>query len=110
MDAYRTLHPVANWATDVTWRGCAGKDGPPAAGRYYAKGMRIDYVLVDRRLAGSVVRAEVLGGGAERRGFLGSDHCPLLVELAAAEEAKEGDGSRGGGPRESSLCHGERPT
>jgi len=94
VDAYRTLHPVANWATDVTWRGCAGKDGPPAAGRYYAKGMRIDYVLVDRRLAGSVVRAEVLGGGAERRGFLGSDHCPLLVELAAAEEAKEGDGSR----------------
>ena len=60
----------------------------------YAKGMRIDYVLVDRRLAGSVVRAEVLGGGAERRGFLGSDHCPLLVELAAAEEEKEGDGSR----------------
>ena len=31
-----------------------------------------------------VRRAAVLGTGPERAGFLGSDHCPLLVELAPA--------------------------
>jgi len=92
VDAYRVLHPTANWMKDVTWRGSPGKEGPPESGRYYAKGMRIDYVLVDRQLVSRVVRSEVLGSGAERHGFLGSDHCPLLVELAPAAVA-EGGGS-----------------
>ena len=43
--------------------------------------MRIDYVLVARQLAPRIGRAEVLGRGAERTGFIGSDHCPLLVEI-----------------------------
>ena len=65
----------------MTWRGTPGAGGVPEAGRYYNKGMRIDYVCVESPLAAAVRRAEVLGSGAEREGFLGSDHCPLLVEL-----------------------------
>lgn len=51
------------------------------------KGMRIDYSLVSSSLlegdsAMRITRAEVLGRGIEREGFLGSDHCPILLELA----------------------------
>ena len=88
VDAYRLLHPVANWSTDATWRGAPGVSGPPESGRYYNKGMRIDYVLVDQTLAPRVSKATVHGKGAERVGFLGSDHCPLLVALGPKEEAK----------------------
>jgi exonuclease III len=36
--------------------------------------MRIDYVLVEEALAPRVRTATVCGRGAERDGFLGSDH------------------------------------
>ena len=52
---------------------------------YYGKGMRIDYVLVARALTPRVESADVLGSGNERDGFLGSDHCPLLLQLSVAE-------------------------
>ena len=71
---------------------------PAEYGRYYGKGMRIDYVLVHEALAHRVRRAVVLGSGAERSGFLGSDHCPLLVELAPAADAPAAaPGATGGG-------------
>ena len=56
----------------------------------------IDYVLTAASRVPRIRRAVVHGKGPERRGFLGSDHCPLLVELAAlpsegvANEASEG--------------------
>lgn len=89
VDAYRLLFPDADWSRDVTWRGTPGVN-VPEEGRYYGKGMRIDYVCVPR--AGvRVERALVCGRGALREGFLGSDHCPLLVDVvveqAAASEA-----------------------
>ena len=56
------------------------------------KGMRIDYVLVERPLATRVQSATVCGRGAERAGFLGSDHCPLLVQLTPRDAAAAGDG------------------
>lgn len=87
VDAYRLQHPQADWRKDSTWRGTPGRDGVPEAGRYYGKGMRIDYVLVSPSLAPRVVDAVVHGVGPEREGFLGSDHCPLLVTLAAEPEA-----------------------
>lgn len=86
-DAYRHLHPTPDWRRDVTWRGAPAVSGPPEAGRYYDKGMRIDYVLLSSSLLPRAARAEVLGRGKERSGFLGSDHCPLLVELAPSGAA-----------------------
>ena len=83
VDAYRHLHPTPDWKTDVTWRGTPGVHNP-AEGRYYNKGMRIDYVLVCKSLVPRVLTARVHGKGADRAGFLGSDHCPLIVELATA--------------------------
>ena len=52
-----------------------------ATARYYGKGMRIDYTLVDKRLVANVKRSEILGRGKDRHGFLGSDHCPILITL-----------------------------
>ena len=43
--------------------------------------MRIDYTLVDKRLVANVKRSEILGRGKDRHGFLGSDHCPILIAL-----------------------------
>ena len=90
VDAYRRLHPHADWTIDSTWRGAPGVSGPPESGRYYNKGMRIDYVLVASSLAGRITRAHVHGHGPERAGFLGSDHCPLLVTLRPPEETHNG--------------------
>ena len=60
---------------------CGAPPQPPEFGRYYNKGMRIDYALVHESLKGAVVRCDVLGRGPMRDGFMGSDHCPLLLEL-----------------------------
>ena len=85
----------------MTWRGSPGVNGPPETGRYYNKGMRIDYVLVHTSLASRVTSARVHGKGPERVGFLGSDHCPLVVVLAAASAADAvgaGDAAGPSGP------------
>ena len=82
IDTYRIFHPIGSDVgsdTQWSWRG-----SPPrnfATARYYGKGMRIDYTLVDKRLVENVKRSEILGRGKDRHGFLGSDHCPILIEL-----------------------------
>jgi hypothetical protein len=43
--------------------------------------MRIDHALVSSALVDRVGRAEILGRGSRREGFMGSDHCPLLLEI-----------------------------
>ena len=59
----------------------ANPDGIPNV--WPAGDSRIDYVLVERgALVQRIVRAAVHGKGPERGGFLGSDHCPLLVALS----------------------------
>ena len=50
--------------------------------------MRIDYVLASHVLIPRVQKVTVYGHGANRDGFLGSDHCPLIATL--------GEGSAGG--------------
>jgi exonuclease III len=54
--------------------------------------MRIDYICLREELldpgAYTVTREEIMGRGAERKGFLGSDHCPLLLELRDAEHVE----------------------
>ena len=71
-DAYRALHPTPNWRLDSTWRGTPGVHNP-AEGRYYNKGMRIDYVLVSEALLPKVSAATVHGKRPEREGFLGDE-------------------------------------
>ena len=86
LDAHRELHPTPDWQRDATWRGTPGAPpNPPEYGRYYGKGMRIDYVLIQRPLRARLLRTALLGHGAQRHGFLGSDHCPLLLELAPGD-------------------------
>ncbi|CBJ25517.1 conserved unknown protein [Ectocarpus siliculosus] len=88
VDAYRRLNPVpaagAGGARTemegMTWRGTAGNQ-VAAMGRYYGKGMRIDYFLLSTALAPRIKEVKVFGSGADRDGFLGSDHCPLMLTL-----------------------------
>ena len=106
LDAHRLLHPTPDWQRDATWRGTPGAPpNPPEYGRYYGKGMRIDYVLLQAQLRARLVRTEVLGHGFERRGFLGSDHCPLLLELAPCDAPPAAAVATGGGGGPSSLEH-----
>lgn len=57
--------------------------------RYEGKAQRLDYFLLGEALRPRLAACEVLGRGTERTGFLGSDHCPVQLELrsASAEEA-----------------------
>lgn len=67
-DSFRHLYPDATGA--YSWWSY----------RFHARqnnaGWRIDYFLVSNRLAGKIVRAEILSS------IEGSDHCPVLLELA----------------------------
>lgn len=71
-DTFRLLHP--NQAGAYSWWSY----------RFNARrnnaGWRIDYFLVSERLAPLVTRAEILSD------VLGSDHCPVFLELTAPEE------------------------
>ena len=44
--------------------------------------MRIDFTLISGPLVSRVERADILGVGADRVGFLGSDHSPILLEIS----------------------------
>ena len=52
-------------------------------GKFYGKGAKFDYILADDALvlSGGVESSEVLGGGYNREGFMGSDHAPLVCAL-----------------------------
>mgnify|MGYP003972877373 CR=1 FL=1 len=86
VDPYRLKHPVASQPSKestecmegpyYTWRGSES-----GASRYKGQGMRIDYTLVSPGLVDRVVRADILGSGTRRDGFMGSDHCPIILEL-----------------------------
>lgn len=52
--------------------------------------MRIDYFLVSKSLAPMVSEVKVFGRGAAREGFLGSDHCPLMLTLRESSK-KQGE-------------------
>ena len=62
-----------------TWRGTQAVQQSVA--RYEGKAQRLDYHLVSEELMPRVERCEILGHGVERAGFLGSDHCPVLLVL-----------------------------
>jgi len=64
IDTFRALHPEATWWSYI--------------GNARAKniGWRIDYFLLSRALRARLKRSEILAD------VLGSDHCPILLELA----------------------------
>ena len=67
VDSFRHLHPDATGAYSWwSYRFNARKNNA---------GWRIDYFVVSRRLADRITRAEILPQ------VMGSDHCPVLLEL-----------------------------
>ena len=54
------------------------------------QGMRIDYFLTSPTLAPRVAEVKVFGSGADREGFLGSDHSPLLLTLRTRGPGEKG--------------------
>lgn len=68
-----------------SWRGTPGIE-QQEYGRYFAKGMRIDHVLVSNDLMERIAAVEILGHSRHRIGFFGSDHAPVLVTLKSGEQ------------------------
>ncbi|CEM33536.1 unnamed protein product [Vitrella brassicaformis CCMP3155] len=98
VDAYRQMHPRGAPSAEspcFSWRGW---------GKYANKGMRIDHILVSESLMGRVESVRITGKGTARggmEGFMGSDHCPLVVQLrptAGGGAAAVAAGGGGGGP------------
>ena len=69
----------AHW----TWRGTPGIKSPEA-GKYYKKGMRIDYSLVSTELLPRLISSEIVGKDFQRSRFYGSDHSPIVLKLNAS--------------------------
>ena len=85
VDAFRAKNSDVDIdGPNFSYRGAAGDGG---RGRYYGKGMRIDHALVSVKLG--VAACELLGRGAERVGFMGSDHCPLRLVLGGGGEGAQ---------------------
>ena len=92
VDAFRAKNSDVDIdGPNFSYRGAAGDGG---RGRYYGKGMRIDHALVSVKLG--VAACELLGRGAERVGFMGSDHCPLRLVLGGGGESLVVLGSQSG--------------
>ena len=83
VDTYRKFVPYGSPKidanTEYTWRGNRPVNVPYSP--FYGKGMRIDYLLVQKALEKNVKSSKILGFGIDRAGFLGSDHCPIELVL-----------------------------
>eukprot|EP00929_Paragymnodinium_shiwhaense_P115752 TRINITY_DN84821_c0_g1_i1.p1 TRINITY_DN84821_c0_g1~~TRINITY_DN84821_c0_g1_i1.p1 ORF type:complete len:437 (+),score=54.05 TRINITY_DN84821_c0_g1_i1:47-1312(+) len=100
-DVHRMLHPATEPppmpGPHYTWRGHPPVNQPVA--KYHGKGMRIDYSLVSEELLSQVAESIILGHGAERTNFLGSDHSPIKLKLkgqAAVPEEKASEAADDG--------------
>ena len=80
LDTFRTLHPEAR---RYTWWSHWGK------ARENNVGWRIDYFFVSGALEKRVVAAEIY------EGVMGSDHCPISIDLAVDGGAVDYSGNRG---------------
>ncbi|EFJ05662.1 hypothetical protein SELMODRAFT_187330 [Selaginella moellendorffii] len=74
VDTYRHLHEKQDLEAGFTWSG-------NPVGKYRGKRMRIDYFLISKALLPRLASSKIHGRGIELEGFLGSDHCPLTMEL-----------------------------
>lgn len=75
VDAYRFLHKDKDMECGFSWSG-------NPVGKYRGKRMRIDYFIISEKLNDRIVACEIHGQGIELRGFYGSDHCPVSLELS----------------------------
>ncbi|RVW75146.1 DNA-(apurinic or apyrimidinic site) lyase [Vitis vinifera] len=75
VDAYRLLHKEKDMEGGFSWSG-------NPIGKYRGKRMRIDYFIVPEALKDRIVACEIHGQGIELKGFYGSDHCPVSLELS----------------------------
>ncbi|GJN13407.1 hypothetical protein PR202_gb00103 [Eleusine coracana subsp. coracana] len=96
VDAYRHLHKEKDMDCGFSWSG-------HPIGKYRGKRMRIDYFIVSEPLKERIVSCEMHGRGIELegmklkyiivreslprklKGFYGSDHCPVSLELSKLE-------------------------
>ncbi|CAK8566224.1 unnamed protein product [Lathyrus sativus] len=84
VDAYRFLHKNKDMEQGFSWSG-------NPIGRYRGKRMRIDYFLVSEKLEEKIVACEMRGQGIELKGFYGSDHCPVTLELSPCSNSQNED-------------------
>lgn len=77
IDAYRFLHKERDMERGFSWSG-------NPIGKYRGKRMRIDYFIVSEKLKDRIIQCEMHGHGIELKGFYGSDHCPVSLELSPA--------------------------
>lgn len=81
VDAYRELVGESD-NSGLTWRG-------HTTGKHAGRGMRIDHCIVSRSVMPSIVSVQITGHGFDRIGFLGSDHCPLLISRRCSKKTSE---------------------
>uniref|UniRef100_A0A0D6R9B5 DNA-(apurinic or apyrimidinic site) endonuclease n=1 Tax=Araucaria cunninghamii TaxID=56994 RepID=A0A0D6R9B5_ARACU len=79
LDTYRWLHKEQEPECGFTWSG-------NPVGKYRGKRMRIDYFLVSNEFKDRTVASNIHGRGIEMEGFLGSDHCPISLELSPVQD------------------------
>ncbi|KAM7275684.1 hypothetical protein ACFE04_017550 [Oxalis oulophora] len=84
IDAYRLLHKEKDMERGFSWSG-------HPIGKYRGKRMRIDYFTISEKLKERVVACEMHGHGIELEGFLGSDHCPVTLELSPRSPDSDSD-------------------
>lgn len=86
-DAYRELVGETD-NSGLSWRG-------NTTGKHAGRGMRIDHCVVSTSLIPSIASVDITGHGTDRIGFLGSDHCPLLITRRSQENGEAMDASNG---------------
>ncbi|CAH9148161.1 unnamed protein product [Cuscuta epithymum] len=89
VDAYRYLHKDADMECGFSWSG-------NPVGKYRGKRMRIDYFIVSEELKDRIVSCEMHGRGIELKGFYGSDHCPVSLELSGIIDSNVNGGMEQG--------------
>nr|GMD36271.1 DNA-(apurinic or apyrimidinic site) lyase [Ipomoea batatas] len=75
VDAYRLLNEDKDMECGFSWSG-------NPIGKYRGKRMRIDYFVVSELLKDRIISCKMHGQGIELKGFYGSDHCPVSLELS----------------------------
>lgn len=81
VDAYREMTGTLD-NSGLTWRG-------QTTGKHAGRGMRIDHCIVSEALLESIDSVKITGHGFDRIGFLGSDHCPVVINRDLAEKKAE---------------------
>jgi len=77
MDPYTQTHSsLRQPQSEFTWRG---------RGNFFSKGARFDHFFIDStiQISGGVKQSWIVNNGTDPAGFMGSDHCPIMLSLEA---------------------------